>query len=217
MKKLLALLMLVLPVVGMENNVEENLDEVPKFTQVYTGVCPDSFFQWGHVTNAATYKTIEKKMLLLGMISRRLDLDYFYDENAHNPVGLFGGNNKYLFLLRQTNEDLNLTSFLSFKTRVRLPIFLKNNWVPNTPLTSHLTHPKVTEMSLAYIKCALYSRPHYDTFSEWEIDLFHKIKLNGLDNTIKRAVAVFDKKNNWAIYTPSEDKDAESLVKVLWM
>jgi hypothetical protein len=202
MKKLLALLLLVLPVMGMFNDVEEYSDEMPTFTLVYQNV--NSFI-----------KNIEDHGYVRTECFQRID------DNSKNK--------NFLFVKLKDKDFDSAILILKQLSREEEPKIKKQEMIINKIAFSHTQwetprlfleqcgEKKVNLLSWQYVHYLLHCTPMYskmpktrEPYNEEEVILFKNIQTKGLRRSILRCFVLMSPDTEiskiYSVYNSEEEK-----------
>jgi hypothetical protein len=225
MKKLLALLMLVLPVMGMENDVEEYSDKTmknnvfspikysnvsPNLKIIYENTCPKNFCVNGFQNMSLTYKEIVKKMNKIGFVQVGLQ-EYYFKENMNTTNAMFFFNKETSDFIFVILKKMSIFKLESFTGRVHELVNDPCKWI--FPRNTNSWNGKIdnfNELSWHHIDCLLnYSISSFN--NDWNKALCEKVTKNTLEKSITRLVFYFDYNKMWKIFTPTDDSNSTSL------
>jgi hypothetical protein len=179
MKKLLALLMLVLPVMGMFNDVEMYSDEMPKSKLIWQG-------------NGSPYKILEKN----GFVKCSPFIFSQETYNDSNDVYVKLNKNKNFeaaFFIKYEKRAISIVDLKKNHFYVNDGIFKKDKW--NIPRPTYFYTGKEDDaitLSWKYIDFVLHEFPGGETSTPYRnsciyvAQLFDAIRNKGLENSIVR-------------------------------
>jgi hypothetical protein len=198
MKKLLALLMLVLPVMAMENN-EEYSDKTPNFKLIGS---------YNLISKLEKSKSIEEYRI------------FTYEKGMSNCVYspfFISDNNKYLFIARQTS-NIGTIDLKKCSVMVNEIVSHKNQWDCPRPFLNHKKEDFVNLLSWRYIHYHLHTYPQAQYKKKYRNDysvepIFNLIKKQSLENTFIRILIHRDSVASEKIYIAYESSEELNMIE----
>lgn len=230
-KIIAALLLSLMPLMAMESKaheVEMYPDEMPKIKLVFQGKIPEECFdlerKWLGVIFSKIGKHIQETFAELGFKEIWLDPTYWNSfEEKRRENHLFCRINHdsildsaFIFFDIKRSSELSNIKFEKLPCRVHESVYTKEKWnYPRKLSRWHGEFEEAIEHSWKYIDLRIHSQPNLDRKGEYfpenllEKTLYENIRIKGFENTIIRAMFIFDDEKNeysWNfIYNTKDD------------